>query len=174
LTCIEEIQMTLSNSTRSALWARTKTISALLCLASALSACGGSDTSGPIVDDFGFKALPACPAAPSTLTDISVVQGNGAKSPLENNVITVRGVVTGDFQSIKDGDTRLGGFFIQQATPSGLPIPQTASSFTRRQAMRRQVMQHQLNQASKPATMSKSVARSPNSKQHQLPPTQVH
>ena len=47
------------------------------------------------------------------LTDITAVQGPGEQSPLLGQAVTVRGVVTGDFQ----GDAQLRGFFIQQPVP---------------------------------------------------------
>ena len=49
---------------------------------------------------------------------ISEVQGDGAVSPLEGQIVSVTGQVTGDFQD-NDADTRnsLGGFFIQDGPP---------------------------------------------------------
>ena len=57
--------------------------------------------------------LPVCPAPLYTRQDISTVQGTGTLSPLEGQQVTVRGIVTGDFQAAN----QLNGFFIQQAIP---------------------------------------------------------
>jgi predicted extracellular nuclease len=55
----------------------------------------------------------ACPAPLNALHDISAVQGPGALSPMAGQTVTIRGVVTGEFQ----GDGKLKGFFMQQAVP---------------------------------------------------------
>lgn len=53
-------------------------------------------------------ALPACAAAPEErATPVGQVQGDGARSPLEGQTVTVAGVVTGAFVE------GLGGFFVQ-------------------------------------------------------------
>lgn len=102
-----------------------------------LAGCGGGDEAGTddadadvelaeSTDDelstslasrtgFGFghghgPRLPACEAPPNPLTPIVQVQGPGEASPLAGQAVTVRGVVTGDFQD----DAQLRGFFIQQ------------------------------------------------------------
>ncbi|WP_051935374.1 ExeM/NucH family extracellular endonuclease [Deinococcus sp. YIM 77859] len=62
---------------------------------------------------FGGDAAPTCPAA--TITNIGAVQGNGATSPLVGQTVTVRGVVTSDFQA------GLGGFFVQEIAPDNDP-----------------------------------------------------
>jgi hypothetical protein len=70
--------------------------------------------------DFGpgrLPGLPACDTPPNPLTDITAVQGPGGQSPLLGRAVTVRGVVTGDFQ----GDAQLRGFFIQQPVPDRDP-----------------------------------------------------
>jgi predicted extracellular nuclease len=56
----------------------------------------------------------ACPAG-VTLTTIPAIQGSGASSPIENNTVTLQGVVTGDFQ----GNALLGGFYLQDPTGDG-------------------------------------------------------
>lgn len=58
----------------------------------------------------GPTTLPACPAAPNTLFAINAVQGSAATSPVVGQLVSVRGVVTGDFQAAN----QLKGFFIQQ------------------------------------------------------------
>jgi hypothetical protein len=75
-----------------------------------LAACGGSSDSAPAAP------LPANPTANS----IAEVQGSGSASPLTGQVVTVSGIVTGDFQE-KDADnaSNLGGFFLQQDPPDG-------------------------------------------------------
>ncbi len=64
----------------------------------------------------------ACSADDSAVRRIADVQGEGAKSPLVGQTVTVEGIVTGDFQ---DGDadrqSNLGGFFIQSRSPDESP-----------------------------------------------------
>lgn len=64
---------------------------------------------------FGGDTALACPAPTGTVTNIGAVQGSGAASPLVGQTVTVRGVVTGDFQA------GLGGLFIQEIAPDGDP-----------------------------------------------------
>ena len=75
-----------------------------------LAACGGGSGTAPAAP------LPSNPTANS----IAEVQGGGSASPLTGQVISVSGIVTGDFQE-KDADnaSNLGGFFIQQDLPDG-------------------------------------------------------
>ncbi len=74
-----------------------------------LAACGGGGGGGA--------------AAPSTpqqgITAVTEIQGSGAVSPLEGRTVTIRAIVTGDFQE-NDADTlsNLGGFYVQ-GTPDG-------------------------------------------------------
>ena len=77
------------------------------------SACGGGGNAS--------SSSGEPPRTPSGTTPIYDVQGSGAASPLEGQVVTVEGVVTGDFQE-GDSDTsrNLGGFYLQGA-PDGLP-----------------------------------------------------
>ena len=74
----------------------------------ALAACSG-----------GGNSSASTPTAPADLTAIGRIQGPGAASPLVGEIITLRAVVTGDFQE-NDSDTsrNLGGFFVQGA-PDG-------------------------------------------------------
>ena len=78
----------------------------LTVLSSTLAACGGGGG--------GAITNPPPPPAGPPVTAIPAIQGNQAASPLVGQDVTVRGIVTGDFQST-DGDLRhdLGGFFIQ-------------------------------------------------------------
>jgi uncharacterized protein len=92
----------------------------LFSFAALVAGCGGGDSSLPAdkfsaapIGSAGPASLPACPAPPNTLHNITAVQGAGTLSPLAAQLVTVRGVVTGDFQSA----TRLNGFFIQQPLP---------------------------------------------------------
>ena len=94
---------------------RIRPIAGALLLA-LLAACGGGDDDTPITTPVTV-ALPTCPAAPSTLLDITAVQGAGALSPHVGEIVTVRGVVTGDFQA----DNELKGFFIQQPVADADP-----------------------------------------------------
>ena len=48
------------------------------------------------------------------VTRISAVQGGGAASPLDGQVVTVEAVVVGDFQPGDGDDADLGGFYIQE------------------------------------------------------------
>ena len=77
-----------------------------------LSACGASG-GGPAV---------TAPPPGTVITAIQAVQGSGSASPLDGQLVTVTGVVTGDFQE-GDADTQknLGGFFMQQETPDADP-----------------------------------------------------
>jgi predicted extracellular nuclease len=54
--------------------------------------------------------------------EIHEIQGSGARSPFDNSVVIVTGVVSGDFQN-NDTDTtgNLGGFFIQSSNPDSDP-----------------------------------------------------
>ena len=53
---------------------------------------------------------------------VHAVQGSGDSSPLEGSTVTVRGVVTGDFQDYgSGGHGRLGGFYIASLEPDGNP-----------------------------------------------------
>lgn len=66
-------------------------------------------------DRMGDEGLPAACREP--VTRIHEVQGQGAGSPLANQVVTVQGVVTGDFQAgDRDApfDLDLGGYFVQE------------------------------------------------------------
>ena len=60
-----------------------------------------------------LTTLAHCPVSASPVTAIPAVQGSGDVSPLLNQVVTVRGIVTADFQS------GLRGFFIQDAQGDG-------------------------------------------------------
>jgi predicted extracellular nuclease len=72
-----------------------------------LAACGTDVTAPPASDDS---------------TPIYVVQGSGEFSPLAGQVVTVSGVVTGDFQDgDEDAKNDLGGFYIQEASPDENP-----------------------------------------------------
>ncbi|MDJ0917947.1 MAG: ExeM/NucH family extracellular endonuclease [Woeseiaceae bacterium] len=92
---------------------------AFMMLAACLAnACGGSSGGG---DD-----TPATGDTPSPEASILIgaVQGTGPISPLEGRTVTVRGVVTGDFQdNDADDQSNLGGFYI-----TGLPDPDINSS----------------------------------------------
>lgn len=77
-----------------------------------LAACGsGSDTA------------PISPApVPSGFTAISVIQGAGSASSIDNQAVSIAGVVTGDFQdNDADTDNNLGGFYVQQESPDTDP-----------------------------------------------------
>lgn len=66
----------------------------------------------------GPTTLPPCPAAPNTLLAINAVQGSVSTSPVVGQLVSVRGVVTGDFQAAN----QLKGFFIQQVIADKNPL----------------------------------------------------
>ena len=75
----------------------------------AITACGGNGG--------GVTAPPTTPP-PTGGTSVSDVQGSGAVSPMDGQVVSISAIVTGDFQD-NDTDTvnNLGGFYVQQETP---------------------------------------------------------
>lgn len=66
-----------------------------------------------LVGGAGPGAMPACPAPAHALKTVNAVQGPGKLSALAGQLVSVRGVVTGDFQAAN----RLNGFFLQQPVP---------------------------------------------------------
>jgi predicted extracellular nuclease len=80
-----------------------------------IPACGGDGGSSQ-------ATTTAVTSAPSGATRIGDIQDAGNISPLEGQVVTVSGTVTGDFQE-NDADERrnLGGFFIQDDPPDANP-----------------------------------------------------
>jgi len=69
-----------------------------------------------------LQAILLCACIDQGIPRIAVVQGDDDTSPLAGRVVTVDGIVSGDFQ---DGDANsrddLGGFFLQDAEPDGNP-----------------------------------------------------
>ena len=64
----------------------------------------------------------APPDATPLATTISAVQGSGSLSPLQDAVVSVSGLVTGDFQHNDPASSgNLGGFFMQSADPDSDP-----------------------------------------------------
>ena len=57
-----------------------------------------------------------------SLTAIHTVQGNGAISPLANTIVSIQGVVTGDYQ----GSGQFGGYFVQEEDEEADADPQTS------------------------------------------------
>ena len=77
----------------------------LIAIAITLAACGGNGGAG--------NSNPP-PANNPVITPTYDVQGSGASSPIAGQVVTVEGIVTGDFQDGDADDARnLGGFYIQ-------------------------------------------------------------
>lgn len=77
-----------------------------------LAACGSGSGTAPI--------SPA--PVPSGFTAISVIQGAGSASSIDNQAVSIAGVVTGDFQdNDADTDNNLGGFYVQQESPDTDP-----------------------------------------------------
>ncbi len=60
-----------------------------------------------------------CPTTPGNLKLIGAVQGTGETSPDNNATVSVRGVVTGDFQGSDGVGSGMNGFFIQDPTSDG-------------------------------------------------------
>lgn len=84
-------------------------LSATLSAAASLAACGDGISSDPqpIAGDPGTRF-------------IAEVQGDGERSPFEGRIVTVTGIVTGDFQDRSAGEAGdLDGFFVQAETPDG-------------------------------------------------------
>ena len=80
-----------------------------------LGACGGGSSGG--------GAAPTLPPQ-QDITPVTEVQGSGSASPLEGQTVTVRGLVTGDFQENDADDlSNLGGFYLQ-----GIPDGDLATS----------------------------------------------
>ena len=89
-----------------------------LALTGLLAACGGGGSDAPALESAQQASqrpveLPACPAAPRALQSIGSVQGSGERSPLEGELVTVRGVVTADLR----GPGQFSGFSIQSPVP---------------------------------------------------------
>ena len=91
----------------------------MLCTALLLTGCGGTGDTGqaaPLTLTSAIRTVagaPPCPAAPNPLRNITSVQGSARLSPRAGQLVTLRGVVTGDFQQTR----QLHGFFLQQAEP---------------------------------------------------------
>lgn len=70
----------------------------------------------------GANPESALPSVETTVTPIAAVQGHGDSSPLTGQIVTIAGVVTGDFQNADADETRnLGGFFLQSVIPDDDP-----------------------------------------------------
>lgn len=108
-------------------WSRISSLCAVTSISTLLAGCGGASTQESLAVSAasekqmmalgGPTTLPVCPAEPNTLLAINAVQGTAGTSPLVGQLVTVRGVVTGDFQA----SNQLKGFFIQQVIPDKDP-----------------------------------------------------
>ena len=68
-----------------------------------LAACGGGSGGGG-----------AAPPPQPGITPVPEIQGDGPASPLEGQTVTIRAIVTGDFQADDaDDESNLGGFYVQ-------------------------------------------------------------
>lgn len=68
-----------------------------------------------------LEDLPAEPS-PGTVVPIAEIQGDGRASAFVDRQVTIRGVVSGDFQDGDDSETgNLGGFFVQSTGSSKRP-----------------------------------------------------
>ncbi|GAP16367.1 ExeM/NucH family extracellular endonuclease [Levilinea saccharolytica] len=79
----------------------------------------GAAMSGDYV--INFATVGACPV-PTNLQEIHTVQGTGATSPLVGQVVTVRGIVTADFQT----SAGMSGFFLQSDPSNADADPATS------------------------------------------------
>jgi hypothetical protein len=88
----------------------------------------GADTDNNSVDFVYALSTPGtandCPLPPDPeacgdpATEISAVQGPGASTPINGDVVSVEGVVVGDFQAAG----QFGGFYLQDPTPDADPF----------------------------------------------------
>lgn len=80
------------------------------------NAVGSKVVTIQIVNDFNNFSfnVSATSIDSSSITLIHDVQGSGEVSPLNEQVVTVKGIVVGDFQDIIGGDGNLSGFFLQE------------------------------------------------------------
>lgn len=77
-----------------------------------LSAGGSAKTArAPAAPNSAPASVPSAPAAPLTLTKISAVQGKTGASPLVDQIVMIRGVVTGFFQGSAGSRE---GFYLQE------------------------------------------------------------
>ena len=79
--------------------------------------------------DFVFDFQIAIPVSvcgdPATL--ISAVQGNGTASPMDGNLVTIEGIVVGDFQDYTaDPPNELSGYFVQEENSDADADPNTS------------------------------------------------
>ncbi len=83
-------------------------------MAIALSACGGAGS--------GATAVIPPPTNNPVVTPLHDIQGNGSTSPMDGQNVTVRGIVTGDFQDgDADSQNELRGFYLQEENPDADP-----------------------------------------------------
>ena len=90
------------------------TVLLLLVLAVIVSACGAG----------GSGATAVIPSPPNNVvvTPMHDIQGSGPASPIDGQNVTVRGIVTGDFQDgDADAQNELGGFYLQEENPYANP-----------------------------------------------------
>ncbi len=85
----------------------------------ALAACGGAGS--------GASAVISPPPNNPVVTALHDIQGSGNVSPMNGQSVTVRGIVTGDFQNgDADSQSELGGFFLQEENPDADPATSDA------------------------------------------------
>lgn len=85
-----------------------------------IAACGGGGGGSSV----GASPAPPPDLLPTGFTPITEVQGDGPSSPLQGQTVTIRGLVTGDFQDNDANDrSNLGGFYVQ-----GIPDADLATS----------------------------------------------
>ena len=86
----------------------------IVLMAMFLSACGGGGS--------GATAVIPPPDSP-VVTAIHDIQGSGSVSPFDGQSVTVRGIVTGDFQNNdSDVQSNLSGFYLQEENADPDPV----------------------------------------------------
>lgn len=95
--------------------ARLRAVIPITVMVIALSACGGGGS--------GAIAVIPTPTNNPVVTPVHDIQGNGPASPMVGENVTVRGIVTGDFQGgDADSQNELSGFYLQEENPDADPL----------------------------------------------------
>lgn len=74
----------------------------------------GTVQSGMAEASYSAGVVAACTISGAVDTCIHEIQGSGTASPLDGNIVTIEGIVVGDFQDGFGTDGDLDGFFIQE------------------------------------------------------------
>ncbi len=83
--------------------------------AAQVSDLDGQDPPDNLAADYVFSFSILAPSCGNPATLISAVQGSGSASPLVGSVVTIEGIVVGDFQDeMPNPHSELNGFFLQE------------------------------------------------------------